>query len=789
MTTSPGRYRDQQYIPLRADPEQSDPQDELRVEMVMRRWRAQDQAYLGYAKQVELHIRMLSGRQWDTWSPVYGRYIDVRQFMTDAEKKHRMRPVMDYLGYWFALTLSKMIENQPAISFLPATADRKDAMLAAVMEPVWKTLFEQIEADSRIVRAVAWSLVAGESHFMTSVDFQAGPKRELIHPAVLELMGADGVPIQRVANAVPYDAKGNPRAKLTPPDPADPEGDGEYGYDVTGEPYQDLEGEPKLSVPCPLQIRAQWGSNIEWKDKRWIGHEWFLTPDQVKEQFAVACDPDHYVAGDEGEQYLERMLFGAGYFGSNAANPSEAMSGSGDHMAHDARNAEGYVRGITIWEKPVKGFTDPTDENPAGGRLLVVAPGNKKVLWDSMRPFNLECAGPIRRVPFLEIPGRAFGSTMLEKLVPLQKRLNKIEAHIAQHANLVSDPILLVHDAANIDDDEWVATPGTRITHGYNGSGDAAKWLIPPPLSNDVWREKAEVRDQLFVIGAMAGNQSESPTANASGELVEQLRVNADRPLTPLSRNLVIGIADVAKDIQAVLPTIWDREKVIAYAGDDNVTRTVTLLPEMFDGKVHVKPSIESAAAGTKDKRQNRLIQLYEMGAFGNLLDPTQQPKATQQLMTMLQFPDLNRAMMPGGVDRVMAEHNLGRLVQGDPAADIPLLEVYDFGVHLATTEGFMKSPEYLTLEPEIQTQFVLLRAAMQAAQQAQQLNAIQASMPIATATAAAQGAVATTQSVTSPAPAGAGSGPPGAPGSEAGNAPRSDTRAAPGAPPGAKVA
>jgi hypothetical protein len=37
---------------------------------------------------------------------------------------------------------------------------------------------------------------------------------------------------------------------------------------------------------------------------------------------------------------------------------------------------------------------------------------------------------------------------MLEKLVPLQKRLNRIEAHIAQHSNLCSDPILLVHDAA-----------------------------------------------------------------------------------------------------------------------------------------------------------------------------------------------------------------------------------------------------------------------------------------------------------------------------------------------------
>jgi hypothetical protein len=134
------------YIALRKDPEQTDELDPQRVEMVMARWRAQDQAYLGYAKQVELHIRMLSGRQWDTWSPVYGRYIDLRQFMTDAERKHRMRPVMDYLGYWYALTLSKMIENAPAISFLPATADRKDALLAAVMEPIWKTLFEQMEA-------------------------------------------------------------------------------------------------------------------------------------------------------------------------------------------------------------------------------------------------------------------------------------------------------------------------------------------------------------------------------------------------------------------------------------------------------------------------------------------------------------------------------------------------------------------------------------------------------------------------------------------------------------------
>jgi len=34
------------------------------------------------------------------------------------------------------------------------------------------------------------------------------------------------------------------------------------------------------------------------------------------------------------------------------------------------------VRGITRWEKPIKGVTDPTEDNPAGGRLLEAKPDN-----------------------------------------------------------------------------------------------------------------------------------------------------------------------------------------------------------------------------------------------------------------------------------------------------------------------------------------------------------------------------------------------------------------------------
>lgn len=753
MTTAANGTRIDPLVSFRSDPEQADHRDAERVRLVKDRWGAQDSAYLGYAKTVEEHIRMLSGRQWDRWSSVYGRFVDVLQFMSDDEKRYRMRPVMDYLGYWYVLTLAKATENPTTISFLPSTSDRMDALLAEVMDPVWKTLFHDIQMDQRTIRMVAWQLVAGEGYFHTRADFTSGPKRQLIAPATLTLERPGQESIERTVDAAPYDAHGNPLAKLVE-DPDDPENP---GYDVTGEPYEDLAGQPAVDVLCPLQVRAQWGQHIPWKDKRWIIVESFLTPDQIAEQMGCAVEADHCIGDDSegGPGYLERMLFGTGYFGAIAEQVGGGSMGASQSTATQARQQEGYCRVLTMWEKPIKEFSDATDDH-AGGRLLIVAPNADKVLWDSHRPFKTACAGPIRRVPYIEIPGRPQGTTILERLVPLQRRLNRVEAHIAQHTNLCTDPILFVHEAAGIDEDEWVSKPGLVVTHGYNGSGQPAYFLSPPPLSADVWKHKADVREQLFVIGSMMGNQSAAPTANASGELVEQLRVNADRPLTPLTMNLAIGIGEVAEDLMAILPTIWTEEQLISYAGQDNVVRTVKVTPEMLDGSVNVRPSVESAAAESRANRQSRILRDYQMGLFGDVTPGSPEAAAARkQALEMLNYPDMTRATRPGGVDRVMAEHIVGELVRGTSAGEIPVLEVYDLAVHLMVVENEMKSPEYLSFDPGVQGEFVKFRALIIAAQQAQAMNKIGQQVPIAQAQAAAAGAVArTAQEAGPPAPA-----------------------------------
>jgi hypothetical protein len=306
-------------------------------------------------------------------------------------------------------------------------------------------------------------------------------------------------------------------------------------------------------------------------------------------------------------------------------------------------------------------------------------------------------------------------------MVPLQKRYNRIEAQIAEHTNLCTNPILMVHENAGIDAEGFTARPGQVITHSSPSGVKGGEWLSPPPLGMDVWKSKGDVRDHLFTIGSITGNEGQNPAADASGELIQQLRFNADRPLSPLTRSIEYGATGVAEDWLAILPTVWTEETVIHYAGEDNIVKAATVLPEMWEGTVSARPVMESAAPESREKKQERVFALYSMGAFGNLQDPMQQQAAIKKLLDLSRFPELTRASKPGGKHRMMAEHNLGKLLRGVDPMSLPILPMYDLTVHLAVFDDYMSGPDYLQVDDQIQAQVMAFREQMLMAMQVQQ--------------------------------------------------------------------
>jgi hypothetical protein len=160
-------------------------------------------------------------------------------------------------------------------------------------------------------------------------------------------------------------------------------------------------------------------------------------------------------------------------------------------------------------------------------------------------------------------------------------------------------------------------------------------------------------------------------------------------------------LARLCEDWMPMLQVLWDEEKIITYSGEDNVSRVVQVLPEMWAGRVNVVPDMESMLPESQGERRKRVKELYMLGAFG----PPGSPEAVRRFLEFSRFPHLSRVVRPGGIDRITAENMLGQMLQGLPAEQVPLYPWYNAAAHCDVFREFMASPDFNKLDPMIQGQ------------------------------------------------------------------------------------
>lgn len=678
--------------PLRESPFEPDKYDRERVVFAHELWKSLDNPLRSRDRQVEENLRMLAGQQWSVWSDLLGQWVDVTRYLTDEERRWRQLPVINRLLYWYMLLHARLTENPPVLTFLPGP-DRIDAMAAEVADHVFKHLWHETAMLEVLDNLFAWLIPSGRAHLKSRIDRHMGEVREYRGPAVLRLLGADGKalpgpegqPVERFADDVPYDAEGNPLARLNPDDT----------FDVLGDPFRQPEGAIVVDVLSCLEVRGEWGPT-PWHRKRWHQHRSFLTPEELWEDYGVEVEPD--VRGEEAESIgtLRRVLFGSGYYG--AAERRDRGWGNEQNMK------EGYVTVLETWFRPSDFPGMQRGPDSPGGRMLVTA-GRNMVLRDGARYAAFPYTSPIRTFDFVNVAGRPQGTSPQEMLNGPARTRNRIYGQILQHATLVANPIQLIDNSTGIQEGQATNAPGANIFGNFRHlARPAIEYVSPPSLGSDVYRSLDLLTGEFDDLGNIPGAEGAPPTTDPSGELVKELRFNSDRFVAATARRSVVEIARVAEDWFAMLPVIWDRERVIRAGGDDLVAQTVMVMPELFTkGTLNVIPEVESMLPEGRGERQQRIRQMWQEGVWG----PPQSPEARMMYLELARFPHLDRANRPGGVDRVTAEQENGRLVQGVPAAEVPVLEWYDHQVHLFVHERFMKGPEYLKLPVWIQQQFV----------------------------------------------------------------------------------
>lgn len=676
---------------------QSDDLDDDRALWGWERFNAQDGSYRLRDREIEQNIRFLAGQQWWQYHHLLG-WKDITYWMSDEEKRWKERPVFNRIQPWFVLTHARMTENQFICTFLPGP-DKKDSDLAEINDILYKKKWRDVGMTDVWDRAAGWMIASGAAYLQSRIDVNKGEWRKWVGQGDVPVHGPDGMPLidqttgqpvtQSIPEGVPFDRQGNPLAQLHPD-----------GLKIIGKPHAERTGDLVVDVLSPLEVRGQWGP-IPWHEQKIHIMRSFLTPEDVWNTWKVECEPDVRGEAASSAGFLERMLFGSGFFGA-----ASAMIGSEFSTTGNAK--DGYCCVQTTYQAPL---LDPKDERLAsmietpdapGGRMMVST--RTKILRDGPRPFAYQHTSPIREYQFLRLPGRSQGSTPLEILVSPQKAYNKGWKQILANRDLSSNPQQVYDTDSGLKKDQIDNQPGRQYGVRMKQGVDPIKWIVPPSMSSDVWHAQEGLAHELDYLGSTQNTAGQVSNPDASGELIKELRFNDDRFLGPTMRRAAEESGRLVTDWMTMLPLVYDEPTILNYTGEDNVARTMQLMPDIFkSGTAQVIPDVESMLPEGRGERRARVYKMWQDGAFG----PPVSPEAIRQLHDLSQFPHMSRTAKPGGIHWITASQENGELLQGQMP---PTYEWYDDQVHLTCINDFMSAPEFRRLTPDIQKAFMIHR-------------------------------------------------------------------------------
>lgn len=696
-----GSYNPLAGVPLRAAPDQADRLDSQRIMRFGDEYGSQTNVLLIRDRQIEYNVRMLCGQQWNVWHPTLGRFFDVSDWLSNDEKNWRKLPVINKLLRWYVVTHSRLTENPPIMTVLPGP-DRIDAELAEVLDTLLKKDWRDAGMEAVHDELMMWLVVAGRSYAISRIDQTVGEWKPWIAQARVPMVGPDGLDLKDgngqpvlsdPINDVPLNADGSPNAIMGPDGQMIP----------LGPPHMERSGGIAVDVYSPLQVRGQWGPQL-WHKKTWHTVQRFLTPEQVYEYTGAECEPDISTQAAANVATLERVLYGQGFYGA-------AMGRQGSGWV-DANVKGPLCTMYERWQAPIpyderlqgtwaEAMVE-TPENP-GGRHTIWTP--KKLCKDGPRDVAWPNVSPVRCFDFVRLPGRPSGTTILEMLLGPQRSYNASRSQVMEQAALSGNPQTVIDQESGIQPSQMTNQPGKIYTAARRSGVPAVEYIVAPSVSGDVLKSIEFAAEEIDELGGLKGTEGAPPTRDPSGELVKELRFNADRLLGATARRSVGEYGRMCDDWRVLYPRIYSTETIIAVNGMDNLAQTITVLPDLFkEGHVQIQPDAESMLPEGRGERQQRAYQMWRDGVFG---DPASND-AREIFLEQSRFPNYSRLAHPGGVDYVTARQENGKILTGQ--LQHPVLEWYDHVVHLGVHERYMKSPEFLKQPQMVQMAFYVHR-------------------------------------------------------------------------------
>ncbi len=465
-----------------------------------------------------------------------------------------------------------------------------------------------------------------------------------------------------------------------------------------GQPITVREGDPENVICSPFEIFPDSSYNQDVKACKSIIHARAVDPDYIYDNFGVDLPGTKQNVFASTLSTIHNMATGEGI---------------------DTKQKDNVIMLYEYYEVP-------TNESP-NGKLWICCDNYDKLLYEGELPFVNDRYNN-RALPFdiqrsIIRPGYFWGKTIIDSLIPVQRRYNAIKNRMAEYLKRVAVGIIVVDEATaelNNLETEGIA-PGDIITYNKTENTQIPTYMQTPPLSNAFFQQEgAELTNFTKMSGiSEISRDSSAPTGVESGKALMILNEQDETRLSLTARQISDCMLEVAKKTMHLYKQFADNQRMLRIVGQSDAIKllswdknTITADDIIIEGVARISETLT--------QKRNMVLELIGMGAFRDETGRTDDSK----LLEMLEFGDVNMAMDSKRLEKVKSNEQNIKMSMGQPQP-VEFFELHN--VAIETHTEYMLSSEFDILPEQIKELFKqhLQQHAMYI-QQAQQVQIAQ---------------------------------------------------------------
>lgn len=540
-----------------------------------------------FEMQWRLNMEFINGNQ----------YLDINTATNSIEEVPKMfdwqeREVFNQIATIYETRISRLSRQKPLMKTRPASADESDLSAAKISSMLMSSCWHDQNMDSKYSSFTAWLESTSTCFFKTVWSTQKGR-------VVYRGMG------QQMPPQDPTDET---------KDPIDTQSvDAQLGLD---QPIVEIrEGDIDSCIVPAIEVYPDSSFRNGMEDCRSFIHAKAYHVDEIEEMWGQRVDPE-----DVDVMTLQRASTGLGGLGYSSGQFKPSMLRLKNHAVLKE-----------YYERPSKRYPQ--------GRFVVVA--SKKTLHVGTLPFMLGDDGepefPFIRCVSIERPGCFWGSCVVERCIPIQRRYNALRNRKAEYLNLVAIGQWYEPENSIDDDTELNNAPGNRIR--YRNVGAKPEPVAFPSLPASFENEIQTLLSEFTAISGVSelSRMSEAPSGVKSGVALSIANEQDDTRLASTATNIANAITKLGKYWIRLYRQFAQEPRLLRSVGANREVEVQQWeVSDLKSDDVIIENA--SALSETPSQRRQMVFDLLNAGLFN---DPAHSPlsdEGRQKVFQLLEF-------------------------------------------------------------------------------------------------------------------------------------------------------